>query len=85
MTSLGSAIFAFLAAGVYRSIEEAQAALCPDYDVVQPDARQAAVYDTLFGLYRRLYFAFGRKSSTAAVVGDVLPTLRAVAAKVRQA
>ncbi len=29
VTSLGSAIFAFLAAGTFRTIEEAQAALCP--------------------------------------------------------
>ena len=31
VTSLGSAIFAFLAAGTFRSIEEAQAALSPGY------------------------------------------------------
>jgi len=85
VTSLGSAIFAFLAAGVYRTIEDAQAALCPGYEVVTPDPGQAATYDTLFGLYRKLYFAFGRKSSGTADVGEVLPTLRAVAAKVRQA
>src|SRR6267142_4314426 len=30
-TSIGSAIFAFLAAGTYQTVEEAQAALCPSY------------------------------------------------------
>ena len=30
VTSLGSAIFAFLAAGAFETIEEAQDALCPD-------------------------------------------------------
>jgi len=85
VTSLGSAIFAFLAAGVYRTIEDAQSALCPGYDVVNPDPGQASTYDTLFALYRKLYFALGRKSSAPVDVGEVLPTLRAVAAKVRQA
>ncbi len=85
VTSLGSAIFAFLAAGVYRTIGDAQAALCPGYEVVTPDPGQVATYDTLFALYRRLYFALGRKSSAPVDVGELLPTLRAVAAKVRQA
>jgi L-ribulokinase len=85
VTSLGSAIFAFLAAGVYRTIEDAQSALCPGYDVVDPDPGQAATYDTLFALYRKLYFGLGRKSSAPVEAGEVLPTLRAVAAKVRQA
>ena len=84
VTSLGSAIFAFLAAGVFRTIEDAQAALCPGYDVVQPDPAQAATYDTLFPLYRKLYFALGQKSSGPVAIGDVLPALRGVAAKVRQ-
>jgi len=85
VTSLGSAIFAFLAADVYRTIEDAQSALCPGYDVVDPDPGQAATYDTLFALYRKLYFGLGRKSSAPVEAGEVLPTLRAVAAKVRQA
>src|SRR5258708_2121540 len=36
VTSLGSAIFAALAAGAFRTIEDAQAALCPAYPVVDP-------------------------------------------------
>ncbi|HWR51703.1 MAG TPA: ribulokinase, partial [Bryobacteraceae bacterium] len=36
VTSLGSAIFAFLAAGIFKSIEEAQDALCPTYRTVEP-------------------------------------------------
>jgi len=85
VTSLGSAIFAFLAAGVFRSIEDAQAALCPGYDVVEPEPVQATTYDTLFPLYRKLYFALGQKAPGPVEVGDVLPTLRSVAAKVRRA
>ncbi|HWB97391.1 MAG TPA: ribulokinase [Bryobacteraceae bacterium] len=83
-TSLGSAIFAFLAAGAFASVEEAQDALCPRYRTVEPDAEQSAVSQRLFGLYRKLYFALGRKDAEPAPLGDVLPTLRKLAAEVRQ-
>jgi L-ribulokinase len=84
VTSLGSAIFALLAAGAFKTVEDAQDALCPGFDIVEPDPRQAAVYERLFALYRTLYFAMGRRDSAPAAVGDVLPTLRRVAAEVRQ-
>src|SRR5579884_914742 len=60
VTSLGSAIFAFLAAGTFQTVEEAQAKLCPAYRTFEPDSPSAATYDELFGLYRKLYFGFGR-------------------------
>jgi L-ribulokinase len=85
VTSLGSAIFAFLGAGTYRTIEEAQDALCPSFDVIEPDPRQAATCDRLFALYRELYFAFGRREAAPAAVGRILPELRAIAAEVRRA
>lgn len=75
VTSLGSAIFAFMAAGAFPSIEAAQAALCPEYQVVEPQPQAAATYAELYPLYRKLYFQFGR--------GDVLPRLRQIAASVR--
>jgi L-ribulokinase len=84
VTSLGSAIFAFLAAGVFKTIEEAQAALCPAYRTVEPDPVGAAVYDDLYLLYKRLYFGFGRKSSDPISVGEVLPVLRHVGADARK-
>jgi L-ribulokinase len=84
VTSLGSAIVAFMAAGTFTTIEQAQEALCPGFDVVEPDPRQAAVYDRLFPLYRDLYFALGRKDSPPAAVGAVLPALRRVAAEARR-
>jgi L-ribulokinase len=84
VTSLGSAIFAFLAAGVFKTPEEAQAALCPAYRTVQPDTAAARTYDELYGLYKRLYFSFGRKSSVAVSVGEVLPALRHVGAEARK-
>ena len=83
VTSLGSAIFAALAAGAFRSVEEAQNALCPEYRVVEPDAQAAKTYEELYALYRELYFAFGSSNAAGISVGSILPTLRRVAAAVR--
>jgi L-ribulokinase len=83
VTGLGSAIFAFLAAGVYRSVEEAQDAHCPQYQVFEPENARHVVYREIFEHFRRLYFAFGQRDSNEAKVGDVLPTLRRIAAGAR--
>jgi len=83
VTSLGSAIFAFLAAGTFKTIEEAQAALCPPHIVVEPETEAVSTYSTLYPLYRKLYFSLGRKSSEPVAIGDILPMLRAVASGVR--
>lgn len=84
VTSLGSAIFAFLAAGAFQTIEEAQEALCPPKRTVEPDAEQSRSSDELYSLFRTLYFSLGRPDSEAAVVGHVLPRLRAIAAAARK-
>ncbi|MGA8030507.1 MAG: ribulokinase [Bryobacteraceae bacterium] len=81
VTSLGSAIFAFLAAGTFSSIEEAQTALVPPYKVFEPQPESVPVYDKLYGIYRRLYFAFGKRHSLSVELGDVLPELRKIAAE----
>ena len=78
VTSLGSAIFAFLAAGTFQSVEEAQDALCPKYRTVNPDPAAADTYARLYPLFKRLYFAFGEGDQR-----DVLPALRQIAAQVR--
>ncbi len=83
ITSLGSAIFAFLAAGTFKTIEEAQDALCPKHRVIEPDARAAGVYDELYDLFRRLYAAFGSPHAARMEVGHILPSLRRIAAEVR--
>ena len=80
VTSLGSAIFAFLAAGTFKSVEEAQDALCPRYRTVAPDPAAAAVYQELYPLYRKLYFGLGVAGARPVSIGDVLPTLRRVSA-----
>ncbi|HET8549088.1 MAG TPA: ribulokinase [Bryobacteraceae bacterium] len=83
VTSLGSAIFAFLAAGVFKTVEEAQDKLCPPYRVVEPDVREAAVCERIFALYRKLYFGLGQPYSQPVAIGDVLPVLREIAANTR--
>jgi len=83
VTSLGSAIFAFLAAGTFRTVEEAQAALCPPYATIDPEPAAAATYAELYPLYRKLYFSFGRRKSGPVEIGDVLPELRRIAAQAR--
>jgi L-ribulokinase len=83
VTSLGSAIFAFLTARAFSSIQEAQSALCPPYRVFTPDPAAVAVYEDLFRLYKRLYFALGVKKSEPVSIGDLLPRLRHIAAEAR--
>jgi L-ribulokinase len=83
VTSLGSAIFAALAAGAFRSLEEAQTALCPEYRVVEPDPKAAEAYRELYAIYRELYFGFGRPNSAEASIGRVLPALWRIAAAAR--
>ena len=84
VTSLGSAIFASLAAGAFATIEEAQQALCPKHRVVEPDPDAGRVYDELYGHYRELYFGFGQPGAPPIPVGRVLPALRHIAAAARK-
>jgi len=85
VTSLGSAIFAFLAAGTFKSVEEAQDALCPGHRIVAPQPTAVATCEELYGLYRKLYFAFGQRESDPVAMGDVLPELRRIAAQAQGA
>jgi L-ribulokinase len=79
-TSLGSGIFALLAAGVYPTIEAAQEAVCLPLRTVEPDPAAAAVYERLYRLYRDTYFALGTRNTEPVALGAVLPTLRGIAA-----
>jgi len=83
ITSLGSAIFAFLAAGTFATIEEAQRALCPSYRVIEPRPEEAATYELLYPLFRDLYFSLGQRDSSPVSIGNVLPALRKIAADAR--
>jgi L-ribulokinase len=81
-TSLGSGIFAMLAAGVYSSVEEAQAALCLGHNVFTPDPAAVKIYEQLYALYRRAYFSLGTRTAQAAELGSILPELRRIASEV---
>ena len=78
VTSLGSAIFAFLAAGAFRTVEEAQDALCPA--IPRPSRAGGRLRSGLYerrsvsrSLYRKLYFGFGDRGAgggTPVEIGD---------------
>ena len=96
-TSLGSGIFALLAAGVYPSIEAAQQAVCLPLREVHPDPAAVAVYEELFAHYRAAYFALGQSGAahagstpaptapgqTGPNLATLLPALRRIAARTR--
>jgi L-ribulokinase len=77
VVSLGSAIFAFLAAGTFKTVEEAQDKICPSHRTFLPDDSAQRTYDRLYPLYNKLYFALGQPTGNG--MGDILPTLIAVA------
>jgi len=78
VTGIGSAIFAFLAAGSFTTIEEAQQKVCPSYTIYQPQAETRDVYRELYELYRKIYFEFGLPVEGAAF-GHLLPKLIQIA------
>src|ERR1017187_7301214 len=73
VVSLGAAIFAFLAAGTFNTVEEAQEQICPPHKEYLPEPAEQAVYEELYPLFQRLYFAFGSQGNGP--VSDVLPRL----------
>jgi len=80
-TSLGSGIFASLAAGAFKTIEEAQEKMCLPNKTYAPDPAAAAVYERLYALYKAVYFALGLPNAESAQLGHVLPELRKIAAE----
>jgi L-ribulokinase len=77
VVSLGSAIFAFLAAGTFKTVEEAQDRICPSHKTYEPQPQEQLVYDRLYPMFSELYFAFGDPGKDG--VGKVLPALIEVA------
>jgi L-ribulokinase len=77
VVGLGSAIFAFLAAGVFKTIEEAQDKTCPGHRTFTPNGAAQRTYSELYPLYSKLYFILGQRGSNG--LGDILPKLIAVA------
>ena len=72
VVSLGSAIFAFLAAGIFATVEEAQDKICPPHKKFEPDTAEQRVYDRLYDLYSKIYFEFGQRTGS---FGTILPAL----------
>ncbi|MFZ2636257.1 MAG: FGGY-family carbohydrate kinase, partial [Rectinemataceae bacterium] len=53
--ALGAAMFAAVVAGIYPSVQEAQARMLPPVErSVEPDMARAAVYDVLYRKYGKL-------------------------------
>jgi L-ribulokinase len=82
-TSLGSGIFALVAAGAFATIEEAQEKMCLDYKTYTPDADAHAIYNRLFNHYRALYFGLGTRNAEPVRLGELLPELKKIAAEVQ--
>jgi L-ribulokinase len=78
VTGLGSAIFAFMAAGVFSSIDEAQQHVCPSHTVYEPQPEAESAYGELYELYRKVYFDFGGPHSQSGF-GHLLPSLMRIA------
>ena len=68
----------------FKTIEEAQAAVCLPFRTVEPDARATKTYDELYPLYRDTYFALGRRDAEPVALGRVLPELRRISAQARR-
>ena len=80
-TSLGSGIFALLATGAFRTIEEAQTAMCLPHRTFTPNPAAVRTYRQLFPLYRKIYFALGAPTAEPTPLGDLLPQLKSIAAQ----
>jgi L-ribulokinase len=80
-TSMGSGIFAMVAAGAYPSVEAAQDALCLKFSTISPDPGASAIYERLYALYKKIYFALGTRSAAPVPLGDILPELRKIASQ----
>ncbi len=76
VVSLGSAIFAFLAAGTFKTVEEAQDKICAPNRTFTPNAQAQHTYAQLYPLYSKLYFTLGQQGHDG--LGNILPTLIAV-------
>jgi L-ribulokinase len=79
-TSLGSGIIALMAAGVFSSIEQAQEKMCLPHKTFAPNPEATRVYDAIYALYSKLYFALGSEDAEPVAIGEILPTLRRISA-----
>lgn len=78
-TCLGAAIFALLAAGAVRTVEEAQQHVCPEHVTVEPDPHDQSICDELYRWFRALYSSFGAEPSEAISLAGLFPALQEIA------
>jgi L-ribulokinase len=79
--AVGAAILASVAAGVYATTEEAQAAMVPKPEkVVDPDPEAVGVYAELYDLYKQLHDAFGQRGPSD--LFDVMKNLQRIQGEV---
>ncbi|MDP9463836.1 MAG: ribulokinase [Actinomycetota bacterium] len=79
--AVGSAILASVAAGIYETTEEAQAAMVPKPEkVVDPNPRAVGVYAELYEMYRKLHDAFGQRGPSN--LYDVMKDLHRIRSEV---
>ena len=83
-TSIGSGIFAQVAAGIFPTIEAAQERMAPGHRTFLPEPAAAATCERLYKLYRSVYFSFGADDAVPQGLSYVLADLRAIAAAVRK-
>jgi L-ribulokinase len=72
-----------MAAGAFSTIEEAQKNVCLPYRSYEPQVNAVAVYNELYPLYRKAYFALGQPDAAATPLGMLLPELRRISAAAR--
>jgi L-ribulokinase len=84
VTGLGAAIFAFVTAGIFPAVEAAQQALCPAYEVFEPQPAFVPVYEQLFDCFRRLYFGLGKREPFSTDLTGILTVLRRLATAARK-
>jgi L-ribulokinase len=81
--AVGAAILASVAAGVYETTEEAQAAMVPEpAGAVEPDPAAVKVYAELYQLYRRLHDAFGVRGPDD--LFDIMKSLHRIRSEARR-
>lgn len=82
VVGLGAAIFAFLAAGAFDTVEEAQERICPPHRTYLPSPTNAQVYDEMYEVFKTLYSSLGHPRSGP--IGQALPRLVELAESVRR-
>lgn len=73
VVSLGSAIFAFLAAGVFSTVVQAQDKICPRYRTSSLTPHQSEFTTSFARFFSKIYFALGQPH--CGDFGNLLPEL----------